>query len=118
MANKFKAYATHPNGDVELKRGDKVATKGGSLLTFAYVTDDGKIATQGLGCGVVVLGADNYPGVVVRGERKTIDLTPTWVAVLPMLLAALEDGSDKGKAIAREELHRMAQAADAYNAKR
>lgn len=47
-------------------------------------------------------------------EQKpvTIDLTPTWQAVLPILLAALEDGTAEGKKIAREELHRMAKAAD------
>lgn len=47
---------------------------------------------------------------------RTIDITPTWVAVLPILLAALENGTDEGKRIAREELQRMADAADLYNA--
>ena len=48
-------------------------------------------------------------------EAATIDVTPTWQAVLPILFAALEDGTDEGKKIAREELRRMAQAADRYN---
>lgn len=43
----------------------------------------------------------------------TIDLTPTWPAVLPILLAALEDGTEEGKRMAREELKRMAQVAEA-----
>lgn len=42
----------------------------------------------------------------------TIDMTPTWVGVLPMLLAAYENGSAKGRAIALEELQRMAKLAD------
>lgn len=46
---------------------------------------------------------------------ETIDLTPTWAAVLPVLLAAIENGTDEGRRMAREELARMAQAADKYN---
>ena len=46
---------------------------------------------------------------------ETIDLTPTWAAVLPALLAVIEDGTDEGRKMAREELARMAQAADKYN---
>lgn len=46
----------------------------------------------------------------------TIDMTPTWSALLPMFVAALQHGSDEGRKIAREELQRMAQAADHWNA--
>jgi hypothetical protein len=46
---------------------------------------------------------------------ETIELTPTWQGVLPILLAALEDGTKEGKRIAREELRRMAEAADKFN---
>ena len=45
----------------------------------------------------------------------TIDVTPAWTGVLPMLIAALENGSEVGRKIAREELARMARAADLYN---
>lgn len=45
-------------------------------------------------------------------NTKTIDLTPTWAAALPMLLAALVYGSAEGQRIAREELQRMAELAD------
>ncbi len=48
---------------------------------------------------------------------KTIDITPTWVAIVPILIAALTDGTPEGQRIAKEELLRMAKAADAYNAK-
>lgn len=45
----------------------------------------------------------------------TIDLTPTWRAILPMLTAALRDGTADGQRIAREELERMADCADRWN---
>jgi len=45
---------------------------------------------------------------------QTIDITPTWQAVLPMLLAAHASGSFEGVKAAEEELLRMAKLADAY----
>lgn len=48
-------------------------------------------------------------------EKKTLDLTPTWTAVLPLLLEALEKGTEEGKDIARDELKNMAKAADQWN---
>jgi hypothetical protein len=47
---------------------------------------------------------------------ETIDITPTWAAVMPILLAALEDGTDEGKRIARAELTRLAGVVDGMNA--
>ncbi len=47
---------------------------------------------------------------------ETIDMTPTWNAILPILFAALEEGTAKGKAAARDELRRMATCADRWNA--
>jgi hypothetical protein len=44
---------------------------------------------------------------------ETVDLTPTWSALLPALIAALCEGTPAGQAIARRELISMAQAADA-----
>lgn len=44
---------------------------------------------------------------------KTIDITPTWRGVLPLLLAAYADGTAKGRASAFAELQRMADIADA-----
>lgn len=43
---------------------------------------------------------------------KLIDLMPTWRAVMPMLIAVLEDGSPAGKVAAKDELARLAVAAD------
>lgn len=56
-------------------------------------------------------------GKVIHGKKPagTIDLTPTWRAILPILILALTDGTETGRKIAREELARMADAADAYN---
>ena len=45
----------------------------------------------------------------------TIDLTPTWAAILPALLAVIKDGTPEGQRMAAEELHRMAEAADRWN---
>jgi hypothetical protein len=42
-------------------------------------------------------------------------VTPTWQGLLPCLLAVLENGSAEGRAMARVELSRMAQAADLHN---
>jgi hypothetical protein len=49
---------------------------------------------------------------------RTIDLTPTWSAILPALIATLRDGTPEGQDIARRELASMAQAADAAVAMR
>ena len=50
-------------------------------------------------------------------EKKslgTIDLTPTWRAIVPLLIEGLTNGTPEGNRIAREELHRMAGLADKY----
>jgi len=57
--------------------------------------------------------------LVVDNEKKysplkTIDLTPTWSNVLPVLLTVLESGSREGKQTAKIELSRMAEIADKY----
>lgn len=44
---------------------------------------------------------------------RTIDMTPTWVFAVEIYIAALENGSEKGKQAAREELRRMAKMLDA-----
>jgi hypothetical protein len=49
-------------------------------------------------------------------KMKTIDITPTWSGVLPLLLAALEDGGFEARNAAMAELCRMAALADEYNA--
>jgi hypothetical protein len=50
-------------------------------------------------------------------KLKTIDCTPTWVGLMPALLAVLEDGTEKGKKLAREELMDLARKIDAINVK-
>lgn len=48
-------------------------------------------------------------------ELKTIDLTPTWGALLPALVAVSSDGTEEGRRSAHLELRRMAYAADRWN---
>lgn len=52
-----------------------------------------------------------------RLRFKTIDMTPTWAMIMPAILAVLEDGTDAGKKLAREELMDLAKKVDALNAK-
>lgn len=47
----------------------------------------------------------------------TIDLTPTWTAVMPALCCTLENGTPEGKKLAREELMDLAKKVDEMNAK-
>lgn len=53
---------------------------------------------------------------VAIGSVRVVDVTPTWRAILPMLRAAIEDGTAEGRRIAWGELERMAEAADKWNA--
>lgn len=62
-----------------------------------------------------IADAENPATVAVKAIR-TIDCTPTWRAILPMLRAAVENGTPEGRRIAWEELARMADAADLWNA--
>lgn len=48
---------------------------------------------------------------------QTIDMTPTWAALMPAFIAALQCGTPEGQAIAREELGRLAASVDAQNAR-
>lgn len=46
---------------------------------------------------------------------KTIDCTPTWEGILPLLLEGLKSESNEVYRNNMKELRRMAQLADAYN---
>jgi len=48
--------------------------------------------------------------------REAIRLAPTWSGIVPLLIAALEHGTDKARDAAKAELREMARAADLYNA--
>lgn len=56
-------------------------------------------------------GAD-LDRTAARRQAGTIDLTPRWVGLLPVLLEIAMNGSAKGQTEARVELRRMAEAAD------
>ncbi len=47
-----------------------------------------------------------------------IDLTPTWTAIMPVLIAALQDGTTTGQQLARDELMRATRILDNMNAGR
>lgn len=49
-------------------------------------------------------------------QMQTIDITPTWAGITTLILANIESGSAQGRKIAIEELQRMAEAADKWNA--
>lgn len=49
-----------------------------------------------------------------RSNPQTVDITPTWSAILPLLLAVYKDGNFQGIKEAEGELKRMAQLADLY----
>lgn len=68
---------------------------------------------------------DNVPGpdaADVIGEAgtragiRTVDATPAWAGILPLLRAAVENGTPKGRAMAWAEIERMAALADERNA--
>lgn len=45
---------------------------------------------------------------------KKIDATPTWIGILPILIAAIRDGTPTAASSAEAELKRMALLADKY----
>lgn len=45
-------------------------------------------------------------------EQKTIDLTPSWEATAEILILVLDNGTEEGKRLAKEEIRNMAKAAD------
>ena len=46
--------------------------------------------------------------------EKTIDVTPTWEGIMPMLLVLYTNGNPQGRKDAEAELRRMAKLADLY----
>ena len=48
-------------------------------------------------------------------QGNVIIATPTWTAILPALIAALQNGTPEGQQIAREELAKLAAYADRIN---
>lgn len=48
-------------------------------------------------------------------QPELIEVTPTWLDVLPVLILGLTDGTEEAQKAAREELARMARAADKWN---
>jgi HAMP domain-containing protein len=53
---------------------------------------------------------------VNNDTTETIDITPTWVRILPAILAVIQNGTPQGRAAATAELQRLAETVDAMNA--
>lgn len=47
-------------------------------------------------------------------QPELIEITPTWLDVLPVLILGLTDGTEEAQKAAREELARMADTADQW----
>ena len=45
---------------------------------------------------------------------ETIDVTPTWEAIVPLLVTVIREGTFEGRWEAEKELRRMAAIADMY----
>ncbi len=63
---------------------------------------------------------DAHGNDIPRGGSivDTIDLTPTWRGVMPILLFALRNGTEEGQRLAEVELMRLADIADTFSAER
>ncbi len=48
---------------------------------------------------------------------ETVDLTPTWAAIIPLLILVLREGTSDGQQQAEDEIMRLALACDAMNAR-
>ena len=49
-------------------------------------------------------------------NARTVDMTPTWRGLMPVLILALENGTREGRTMARAELTRLAGEIDRINA--
>jgi len=89
----------------------------GRKVKFLSVAPDGLSLICGFECNPVeILPVAGFNGVTVKRPAGTIDLTPTWTAILPLLIEGLQNGTPEGKRLAHLELINMAKAADRYNA--
>jgi hypothetical protein len=48
-------------------------------------------------------------------KLKYVDITPTWVSLMPALFALIQNGTDFGRAQAKEELMDLARKVDEIN---
>tara|TARA_R110002020_G_scaffold150679_1_gene327502 strand:+ start:289 stop:480 length:192 start_codon:yes stop_codon:yes gene_type:complete len=52
----------------------------------------------------------------VSGKPKTVDMTPTWSDILPLMLAGLNNSTQQGHGAIEQQFGQMAEAADKWNA--
>lgn len=112
MSNKHRAFFGTGSDRVELKSDMHI--QGGWV--FDSVTDDGlHIVTRSAEHNTTMQHVPGNIGCEIQKYVGTIDLTPTWRAVLPILCevaATAERLEARQEAMA--ELQRMADLADAY----
>lgn len=119
-ANKYsveeQADGTHAvfNNGGFVRGGWKNHDRVGALSFARDLADNDEAA------GVPVIRTDdegNPVATVAEPEKRfvgTIDLTPSWRSLIPMFIAAMQDGTPTGRAMARDELYRLADFADAH----
>lgn len=89
---------------------------GGTFLGLAQCGHVIRVRTNDDGREIAIVPA--YVEAIGSPPAKrvgTIDLTPTWAGIMPAMLAALTDGTPKGRDIAKAELTRLALIADALS---
>lgn len=59
----------------------------------------------------------HFSNYQIQTKMETIDCTPTWEGLLPLMLAVLDNrkAKEEAKENVRKEIQRMAQIADKYN---
>lgn len=63
---------------------------------------------------------NNIIDVMTKPEKpapRTVDITPTWRGMLPLLIETANVGTAKGRSLAMNELYRMADLADSVTKK-
>lgn len=101
---------------VESIQPESPATKSPEETAAREAAADMGFGTETVSESPVVIKLRGFGEPEAAAPVRTIDATPTWAAILPMLRAAIENGTPEGRRIAWEELARMAQAADNWNA--
>ena len=115
MTNQHRAFYKIDGTETRLKSGDTFAND----WTFGAVTDDGEtiIATRPDGHKDVF--KPEALNIVVHKHVGTVDITPTWRGILPLLVEVANTGTTlAGRQEAWKSLYELADFADKINAER
>lgn len=110
------------NFEIVAEAAEELARKVAAELESVRAADQAEGLDMGTervtASGVMISGGPLDQGQPVAAEEpaakapRIVDLTPTWAALLPAILAVLDNGAAEGARMARAELARMATAAD------